>query len=101
MSRIGLADEPNPLSHPEHPISPTRDRATVIEAMGGRKNAAPLFIAFAVILLILIGGATMLGIGIVYSPLKNYKAEKHFRHKQSCSESSMWFDRHNNNKSAG
>jgi hypothetical protein len=66
MSRIGLVEEePNPLSQHEHPISPTRDRATIIEAMGGRKNAAPFFISFVVILLIFAGGATMLGIGML------------------------------------
>lgn len=47
----------------EHPVSPTRDRATIIEAMGGRRSAAPLFISALVILLIFIAGAVMLGIG--------------------------------------
>lgn len=63
MSRIGVAEHASPLDPHEHPISPMRERATIVESMGGRKNAAPLFIAFGVILLILIGGAAMLGVG--------------------------------------
>lgn len=62
MSRIGIVEEDS-SGKSEQRISPMRDRATILEAMGGRKNAAPLFVASGVILLVFIAGAVMLGIG--------------------------------------
>lgn len=64
MSRIGFVEEPNPLGHPEQPVRTMQDRATILEAMGGRRNAAPSFIAFGLILILLIAGSVMMGIGI-------------------------------------
>lgn len=64
MSQIGLVNESNPLGYPEQPTAQIRDRATILEAMGGRRNAAPAFVAFGLILLIFIGGSVMLGIGL-------------------------------------
>lgn len=62
MSKIGIVEE-DAFEQSEQRISPMRDRATILEAMGGRKNATPLFVASGVILLVFIAGAVMLGIG--------------------------------------
>ncbi|KAI6206056.1 hypothetical protein M3Y94_00862400 [Aphelenchoides besseyi] len=47
-----------------NPISPLRDRVSVLEAMGGRKTATPFYLAISLAFFLFIAGAIMLGIGI-------------------------------------
>ncbi|KAI6210874.1 hypothetical protein M3Y96_00374100 [Aphelenchoides besseyi] len=63
-----------------NPVSPLRDRVSVLEAMGGRRTATPMYLAISLAFFLFISGTIMLGIGITKtvesSCTDNQKSEK-------------------------